>query len=138
MTTAQTWLVIGGLIQVWASVLIAYAVYWVRIDDGKKRTASGTTAHKISLWNGFFLFSLSVAIPHTGFTDSVNNMLAIAEFVIMILSTGRAVAIWFQGYGNIFKRDSPFIMRSVGIGHMVDLLVVAGILYGVARTIFVG
>ena len=136
MSTAQQLFLIGGLINILTSVLVGYALFWTRIQDPKRRTLSGLVSHKITLWNGFLLFSLAVAIEHTGFIPQVNNLLAVAEVAISIMVGVRSIIIWASGIGNIFRQDSPFLMRSVGIGHMVDLLVVAGIFYGVARTVF--
>ncbi len=135
MSTAQNLLIWGGLINVLISIVIAYALYWVRLGDVKRRTAPGLVAHKVSLWNGFLLFGLAVAIEHTGFTDGVNNLLAFAEVVVCVLASGRTVLIWYRSYGNIFRR-AHFLARTVGLGHIIDLVVISGVLYGVARTAF--
>lgn len=135
MTTAQIWLIVGALINILASVLVAYGLYWARKRDPQKPKNAGLISHKITLWNGFLLFGLSVAIPYTGFTPSVNNGLAVAEVIVAIFASSRSVILWARSTGNIFQRESSFLARSVGVGHMVDLIVISGILYGVARTV---
>ena len=135
MSTAQTLLILGGLINILASIVVAYALYWVRVRDPQKSTDAGLVSHKITLWNGFLLFGLSIAIVHTGFTPEVNNSLAIAEVLISVLAGARSVINWGRSTGNIFSRESAFLAPSVGVGHIVDLIVVSGILYGVTRTV---
>ena len=135
MTTAQIWLIVGALINIFASILLAYALYWARKRDPQKPKNAGLITHKITLWNGFLLFGLSVAIVHTGFTPEVNNGLAFAELAVSIAAGARGVMIWASSAGNIFQRKNLFLARSVGVGHMVDLIVISGILYGVTRTV---
>ena len=134
MTSAQNILILGALINIFASIVIAYALYWVRVRDVQMKTTAGLVAHKVTLWNGFLLFSLAVAIPHTGFTGAINDGLALAEVAVCILAGVRSTYIWWRSYGNIFSRQH-FLARSVGLGHIVDLIVVSGVLYGVTRTV---
>jgi hypothetical protein len=135
MLNAQNILLLGGLVNVFISVIVAYALYWQRLRDSTRPATAGLVAHKVTLWNGFLLFGLAVAMPHTGFTAAVNNGLAAAEVAICLLAGGRSIWIWWARKGNIFKAGG-LIVRSVGLGHIVDLVVIAGVLYGVARTAF--
>ena len=135
MTTAQSLLIFGGLVNILASIVIAYALYWIRLRDVQRPTGGGLVSHKVTLWNGFLLFSLAVAIEYTGFSDQVNTGLALAEVIISFLASGRTVILWARRTGNVFLQPG-FMARSIGLGHIVDLVVIAGILYGVTRTYF--
>lgn len=134
MSQAQSLFILGGLINVFASIVVAYALYWVRAADPAKATGGGLTAHKVALWNGFLLFSFAVAIDRTGFSSSINTWLAAAEVGVCILASARTIYIWWANLGNVFLRGG-LLVRTVGIGHVVDLVVSAGILYGVARMV---
>jgi hypothetical protein len=68
LTAAQTWLIAGGMFNLFFSTIAAYALFWVRTRDPQKPVPRfGLITHTSSLTNGVLLLALSVAIPHTGF-----------------------------------------------------------------------
>ena len=135
MSTAESWLILGGLFNLFAAVVVGYALYWVRVRDPVKPAEHyALVAHKLILWNGFLLLGLATVIKHTGFDPAVNTGLAIAEVAITIFAGGRTTISWARNIENEINAGG-WLARSIGLGAMVHLLVIAGILYGVSRTI---
>jgi hypothetical protein len=135
MTTAQSWLIVGGLVNLLISVLAAYVLYWQRVrrpDVPAPRYA--LVAHKVALWNGFLLLGLSVAIVHTGFAEPVNNGLAAAQVLGTFLAVGSNLQRWSSGKSDQFLEGPPWRVRLIGTAHLIDLVVISAVLYGVTRT----
>lgn len=136
MSAAQSWLVAGGVFNIFLSVLVAYALYWVRLRDPQHPSSrAALTAHKATLWNGFLLLSLSVAIEHTGYVASVNTLLAIFEVVATLLSDGRNIVDWAQGIDDEFMRGPEWRVRLRGLGNLLHVVATSAIFVGVMRTV---
>ena len=135
MSQAESWLILGGLANLLVSVIVAYALYWVRLRKPEQPAQRyALVAHKLILWNGFLMLGLSLAIDHTGFTPQVNRSLAIAEVVVSILAGGRTILSWVQNVPDEIAAGG-WRARIIGLGNMIHLLVVSGILYGFVRTL---
>lgn len=135
MSAAQSWLIVGGVFSLFLSTIVAFALFWVRARVPQRPAPHfGLVSHKATLWNGFLLLGLSVAIEHTGFTPQINTLLAIAEVVATILSNGRNILTWAEGIEDSFAQGTPASIRMRGLGNMIHLVVLSGILYGVTRT----
>lgn len=134
MIQAQALLILGGLLNALAAMVVGFLMYWIQLRNPGARTTAGLVAFKVLLWNGFLLFGLAIAIEHTGFAAPVARALALSEVVVSVLAGARTLMIWAQKRGNIF-RHAGFLARSVGLAHVVDLVVIGGIFYGVARTV---
>ncbi len=135
MTTAQTWLIVGGVLNLLVAVLASYALYWIRVrrpDEPAQRYALVT--HKVTLWNGFLLLGLSVAIEHTGFAPTINTLLATAQVVGTLLADASNIQRWAVGKKDQFKEGPEWRVRAIGLAHVIDLVVISAILYGVGRT----
>ena len=137
MSPAQGWLIVGGLFNLFVSVLIAYALYWIRVaHPGKPSSHAGLTSHKVTLWSGFLLLGLAAAIEYTNFDATVNTWLAAAQVIATLLAGGRRILTWMRGVEDQFAEGPELQIRFTGLGHILDLLVISGVLYGVARTAF--
>lgn len=135
MSTAQTWLIIGGTFNVVFSTLVAYALFWVRSRDPQKPVPHyGLIAHTSSITNGLVLIALSVVIDHTNFTANINTGLAIAEFLGTLASNGRNLLLWSENLEDGFAQVSDTRRRIRGLGNIVHLVVWSAVLYGVTRT----
>ena len=135
MSTAQGWLIVGGMFSLFLSTLVAFALFWVRARNPEIPSPRyALVAHKSTLWNGFLLLGLSVAIEHTGFTPGVNAGLAIAEVVATLVSNGRNILSWAQGQHDAFAEGSQLAIRLRGLANLIHVVVLSGILYGVTRT----
>lgn len=135
MTTAQSWLIVGGLLNLFIGVLAAYALYWIRVRDPEKPAQRySLVTHKTTLWNGFLLLGLAVAIEHTNFTATVNTWLAVAEVIATLLADGRNILSWAQGMEDEFLQGGEIRRRAIGLGNLIHLVVISAILYGVGRT----
>jgi hypothetical protein len=134
-TTAQAILILGGLVNLLVSILVAYFLYWQRVREPLLPAPRyGLNAHKVSLWNGFLLLGLSVVMPFTGFTAAVNTALAAAQVLGTLLSDLSNVHRWRIGLTDQFAEGPPWRVRLVGTAHLIDLVVISALLYGVART----
>jgi hypothetical protein len=60
--------------------------------------------------------------------------LAIAEFAATLFSNGRNVLLWAEGIEEGFSGVSETRRRLRGVGNMINLVVMASMLYGVVRT----
>lgn len=135
MSAAQNWLIVCGVFSLFLSTIVAYALFWVRARQPNQPAPHfGLVSHKATLWNGFLLLSLVVAIEHTGFTPQVNTMLAIAEVVAAMLSNGRNILTWAEGVEDSFAQGSPLSIRLRGLGNVLHVVALSGIFYGVTRT----
>ncbi len=135
MSQAESWLILGGLANLLSSVIVAYALYWVRLRRPETRAQRyALVAHKLILWNGFLLLGLALVIEQTGFTPRINTWLAIAEVSVTLVAGGRTVLSWAQNISDEIAAGG-WRARSIGVANMVHLLVVSGILYGFSRTI---
>jgi len=126
-------LALGGLFNLWVAALLGWRVYWSQERRAVPAGKSGVVAQNTALWNGFLLLTLSTVIGYTAFTGRVNFQLASIQVFATLLSTGRAVYAFWKRYDDLFILPSQFLMRFLGLGHILDLLVTAGILYGVVR-----
>jgi hypothetical protein len=126
-------LALGGLFNLWVAALVGWRKYRLQERRAVPVGKSGATANDTALWNGFLLLTLSTAISHTAFTGQVNLQLALIQVFATLLSTGRAIYAFWKRYDDLFVLRSQFLMRFLGLGHILDLLVTAGILYGVVR-----
>ena len=135
MSTAESWLILGGLFNLFATVVVGYALYWVRLRDPVKPAQPyALIAHKLILWNGLILLALATVIERTGFDPDVNTGLAVAEVLVSVFAGARTVSSWAKNVENEI-RAGGWLARSIGVGNMVHLLVIGGILYGVTRNI---
>jgi hypothetical protein len=135
MTTAQTWLIVGGVFNLFFSTLAAYALYWVRLRDPQKPVPHyGLIAHTSSVTNGMLLLGLSIAIEHTNFAPGINTGLAVAAVVATELSNVRNIILWAQGHQDSFAEVSDVQRRLRGLTNIINLVVMSSIFYGVART----
>lgn len=135
MTTAQSWLLVGGVLNILLSNLAAYFLFWSRVrkpDEPAQRY--GLVSHKVTLWNGFLLLGLSVAIEHTSFTPTVNAWLAASQVVGTLLSDLSNFQRWASAKQDQFREGPEWRVRAIGLAHLIDLVVISAILYGVART----
>ncbi|MEP7199189.1 MAG: hypothetical protein ABI874_05155 [Chloroflexota bacterium] len=134
MSTAQTWLIIGGTFNIVFSTLVAYVLFWVRARDPQKPSPHyGLIAHTSSITNGLVLIALSVVIDHTNFTANINTGLAIAEFLGTLLSNGRNLLLWSENLDDGFAQVSDTRRRIRGLGNIIHLVVWSAVLYGVTR-----
>jgi hypothetical protein len=92
--------------------------------------------HKVSLWNGFLLICLSVAIVHTIFTEQINALLAGLILISTLLSDLSNIRRWIVNMQDQFQEGPEWRVRAIGLVHMFDLAVIVAILYGVARSFF--
>ncbi len=136
MSTAQSVLILGGLLNLLISVIAAYFLYWQRIRHPQVAAPRyGLMTHKVTLWNGFLLLGLSVAIDHTGYVAYVNIGLATAEVISTLLSDGSNILRWWRGMEDQFAQGPEWRVRLIGLAHMIDLLVISATLVGVTRTV---
>lgn len=113
MTTAQTWLMVGGMFNLFFSTLAAYALYWVRMRDAQQPVPHyGLITHASSLTSGLLLLGLSVAIEHTSFTPGINTGLAIAAVLATELSNARNIMLWSRGANDGFAEVSDGARRA--------------------------
>ena len=134
MSTAQSILILGGLVHFLVSMLAAYFLYWERVRRPEKPAQRyGLISHKVSLWNGFLLFSLAVAIEYTIFTPTVNSLLAAMALTSTLLSDASNLRRWMVGMEDQFTQGPEWRIRAIGLVHILDLVVISGILYGVSR-----
>jgi hypothetical protein len=135
MTAAQSWLIVGGLLNLFIGTLAAYALYWVRVSHPNQPAPHyALVAHRITVLNGVLLLSLSLAIEHTHFTPAINTMLAIFEVVATLLADGRMIFNWARGLEDEFAQGTELQRRFVGFANLLHLVAIAGILFGVTRT----
>jgi hypothetical protein len=137
MSTAQSILILGGLFQLLLMTLAGYFIYWRRVggpDEPAPRYA--ITSHKVTMWNGFLLLGLAVAIDHTGFTDQVNILLAAAQVAGTLGSAFSNAHRWYVGMRDQFIEGPERRVRLIAVAHIVELLVIPAIMVGVARTAF--
>lgn len=135
MTIAQQILIVGGVFNLFLGTLAAYVLYWVRVNKPDVPAQRyGMTTHKVTLWNGFLLLGLAVAIPHTGFVPALNTTLAGLEVLATLLSDGRNILSWYRGMEDEFAQGGEFRRRLIGFGNLIHVLVQGGILYGITRT----
>ena len=135
MTTAQTWLIVGGVFNLFFSTLAGYALYWARLRDLQKPTPHyGLIAHTSSVTDGLLLLGLSIAIEHTNFAPGINTGLAIAAVLATELTNGRNIMLWAQGHQDGFAEVSDWQRRLRGLTNLINLVVMSSIFYGVART----
>lgn len=135
MSTAQQLLIVGGVFNLFLGTLAAYALYWVRVNKPDVPAQRyGLTTHKVTLWNGFLLLGLAVAIDHTGFTPALNSALAGLEVLATLMSDGRNIYSWYRGTKDEFAEASEFRRRLIGLGNLLHVLAQGGILYGITRT----
>jgi hypothetical protein len=135
MSTAQSWLIVGGVLNLFLGVLVAYFLYWSRVRNPEQPAQRyGLVSHKVTLWNGFLLLGLAVAIEHTGYTPTVNAWLAAAQVLGTLLSDGSNFQRWATAKQDQFEEGPEWRVRAVGLAHVIDLIVISAILVGVART----
>jgi hypothetical protein len=135
VSAAQSWLIVGGMFSLLLSTLVAFALFWVRAREPQRPAPHfGLVSHKATLWNGFLLLGLSVAIEHTGFTPQINVILAITEVLATVLSNGRNILTWAEGVEDSFAQGTPASIRMRGLGNVLHLVVISGVFYGVTRT----
>jgi hypothetical protein len=135
MSPAQAWLIVGGIFNLFFSTLAGYALYWLRlqhVEDPVPRYA--LIAHTSSITDGLLLLGLSVAIEHTGFIPGINLGLAIAVLLATEFTNVRNLVNWARNRRDGFAELSPTQQRLRGLSNMINLVVIAAILYGVART----
>lgn len=135
MTQAQSILILGGLVNLLISILVSYFMYWQRVrqpDVPAQRYA--LVSHKVTLWNGFLLLGLSVAIDHTGYAGYVNNILAGAQVFGTLVSGVGNIWRWAQSLQDQFQQGPEWRVRAIGFFHIIDLVVISALLVGVART----
>jgi hypothetical protein len=135
MTSAQTWLIVGGVFNLFFSILAGYALYWARLRDLQKPVPHyGLIAHTSSVTDGLLLLGLSLAIEHTNFAPGINTGLAIAVVVATQLTNSRNIMLWAEGRNDGFTEVSDWRRRLRGLTNMINLVVMSAIFYGVART----
>jgi hypothetical protein len=135
MTGAQSWLIVGGLLNLFIGVIAAFALYWTRVrDPNTPAQRYGLVTHKTTLWNGFLLLGLAVAIEHTNFTPTINTWLAATEVIATLLADGRNILSWFEGKEDEFAQSGELRRRIIGLGNLLHLVTISAILYGVGRT----
>lgn len=135
MSAAQQILIVGGVLNLFLGTLAAYVLYWVRVNKPNVPAQRyGLTTHKVTLWNGFLLLGLAVAIDHTGFTATLNSVLAGLEVLATLMSDGRNMLSWYRGMEDEFAQGTEFRRRLIGFGNLIHVLVQGGILYGITRT----
>ncbi len=136
MSTAQSWLMVGGLFNLFFSTLAAFSLYWVRLRDPSKPAPHyGVITHTSSVTNGLLLLGLSIAIEQTHFTPAINMGLAMAEIFATLLSNGRNLWLWHEGLDDGFAQVSNWRLRLRGLGNVIHLVVISAIFYGVVRTV---
>ena len=135
MSTAQSILIIGGLINLFLNVIAGYFLYWQRLQSPEVPARRyGLVSHKVTMWNGFLLLGLSVAIDHTGFLIYINIALATAQVIGTLLSDASNFLRWGRGLEDQFRQGPEWRVRLIGLAHIIDLLVISALLYGVTRT----
>ena len=135
MSAAQAWLIVGGLFNLFFSSLAGYVLFWARLRNVKAPVPRyGLITHTSSITDGLVLLGLSLAIDHTGFIPSINIGLAIAVLVATELTNLRNIINWAENINDGFADISERRRRLRGLSNMINLLVIAAILYGVART----
>src|SRR5262249_4531212 len=124
MSTAQSWLIVGGLFNLFFSTLAAFSLYWVRVRDPSKPAPHyGVITHTSSVTNGLLLLGLSLAIEHTNFTPTINTGLALAEVLATLLTNGRNLWLWHEGLSDGFAQVSNWRLRLRGLGNSIHLVV---------------
>lgn len=135
MNTAESILLVGSMLHLLISMLAAFFMYWQRVarpDVPAQRYA--LVSHKVSLWNGFLLAALFVALPHTGYQPQVSALLAASVLLSTLLSDLSNIRRWLRGVEDRFRQEPEWQMRTIGLVHTLDLVVIAAFLLGVART----
>jgi hypothetical protein len=136
MSQAQSILILGGLVNLLVSVLVSYFLYWQRVRHPEiPAQRYGLVSHKVTLWNGFLLLGLSVAIDHSGYAGYVNNLLAGAEVLGTLVSGTGNILRWSQSLEDQFRQGPEWRVRAIGFFHIIDLMVISAILVGVTRTV---
>jgi hypothetical protein len=135
MTSAQAWLIIGGMFNLLFSSLAAYALYWVRLRDPVKPVPHyGLITHTSSITLGLVLIALSVVIEHTNFTPTINTGLAVAVVISTLLTDARNLWMWVEGLDDGFAEVNDTRRRLRGLTNIINLVVMASIFYGIVRT----
>jgi hypothetical protein len=135
MTSAQAWLVIGGMFNLLFSSLAAYALYWVRLRAPAKPVPHyGLITHTSSITLGLVLIALSVVIERTNFTPTINTGLAVAAFVSTLLTNARNLWMWAEGLDDGFAEVNDTRRRLRGLTNIINLVVMASIFYGIVRS----
>lgn len=136
MSQAQSILILGGLVNLLLSVLVSYFMYWQRVRQPEVPAQRyALVSHKVTLWNGFLLLGLSVAIDHTGYAGYVNNLLAGAQVLGTLVSGAGNILRWWQALEDQFRQGPEWRVRAIGLFHIIDLMVISALLVGVTRTV---
>ena len=136
MSAAQSWLIIGGLFNLFFSTLAAFSLYWVRLRDPSKPAPHyGVITHTSSVTNGLLLLALATVIDRTPFIPAIATGFAIAETIATLLSNGRNLWLWHEGLTDGFAQVPEWRLRLRGLGNIIHLVVIGSILYGVIRTV---
>jgi len=134
MSTAQSWLIVGGLLNLFIGTLAAYALYWVRVSQPDRPAPHyALIAHRITIMNGLLLLGLSLAIEHTQFAPVINTLLAAFEVVATLLADARMLFNWSRGLEDEFAQGTELQRRFVGLANLLHLVAISGIFYGVTR-----
>ena len=136
MSAAQSWLMIGGLFNLFFSTLAAFSLYWVRLRDPSKPAPHyGVITHTSSVTNGLLLLGLATVIDRTPFIPAITTGFAVAETIVTLLTNGRNLWLWHDGVTDGFAQVPEWRLRLRGLGNMIHLVVIGSILYGVMRTV---
>ncbi len=136
MSPAQSWLMIGGLFNLFFSTLAAFSLYWVRVRDPSKPAPHyGVITHTSSVTNGLLLLALATVIDHTSFTPAIAVVFAVAEIIATLLTNGRNLWLWHEGVTDGFAQVPGWRLRLRGLGNIIHLVVIGAIFYGVVRTV---
>ena len=96
MSAAQSWLIIGGLFNLFFSTLAAFSLYWVRLRDPSKPAPHyGVITHTSSVTNGLVLLALATVIDHTPFIPAI-TLYKGAITLITVLSNGLACSLFLR------------------------------------------
>lgn len=135
MSTAESILLVGSMLHLMISMLAAYFMFWSRVarpEVPAQRYA--LISHKVSLWNGFLLAALFVAEPHTGYQPQVSALMAGLVLLSTLLSDATNIRRWYHGVEDRFRQEPEWQVRTIGLVHTLDLVVVSAFLLGVTRT----
>lgn len=135
MSLPQSIFIVGGLINLFLNVIAAYVLYWQRVrQPDVPAQRYGLVSHRVTLWNGFLLLGLSVAIDYTGYVLYINVGLAIAQVLGTLMSDTGNFLRWGRRLEDQFRQGPEWRVRLIGLVHVIDLLVISAMLFGVART----
>lgn len=135
MTSAQALLLAGGLASLAFATLSSFALYWIRLRDvliPPPRYALIT--HTSATTSGLVLIALSVVIVHSGFTESINLLLAGSEILAVALTTARNVVSWRARIEDGMADIPEQARRIRGLVNVISFVVMSALLYGVIRT----